>query len=218
MKVNYMIIGYDCAQELKAFLKFGISIRDERVLSRIVHWSRIVEGSNAIRARPILVQDERGSLPKLSWPIDYPMTFREKFFRPSALSLSSGCVTLRNSEQAPQPFLSRVRAGAGPGPIFQSMIRRRRATLLPPCSKNRWCTYGPLFRPQPRPCDWRATRERARRRSRLNEWASEVYLDPVSRERDNTIAFYSNEQNIARMKSRCFNLFDRAQKINWFSV
>lgn len=198
-----MLTRHNCAEEFNAFSKFEISIRDdERVLicHESVHWSRIVEGSNAIRARPRWTRVPS----KLSWPVDYPTTIREKFFRSSALSLflfrlrdiaelgtSSTAVFVASS--------SRSRPGTD-FPVDDSPPASDSITAFHSSSKNRWCTYGPLFRPQPHPCDWRARRERAQRRSRLNEWASEVYLDPVSRERDRTIAFYSGEQNIARMK------------------
>lgn len=187
MKVNYMLMGHDCAQEFNTFLKFGISIRDERVLSRIVHWSRIVERSSAIRAGPILVQDERGSLPKLSWPVDYPTTIREKFFRPSALSLQAAwhCGTrnklhgrfCREFEWGParDRFSSRWFA-AGERLYYRRALKTVGAHTVHFFALN-------LVR-----ADWRARRER--RRSRLNEWASEVYLNPVSRERDNLLSLF----------------------------
>lgn len=54
-------------QEFDAPSKFEISIRDENIgLSRIACRLKIVQGRglDAIRARPILVEDKRGSLPK----------------------------------------------------------------------------------------------------------------------------------------------------------
>lgn len=101
-----MLTGHNCVENFNAFLKFGVSIRDERVL--ICHELSIdrgtVEGSNAIRARPIL-QDVNEGPPRIvvagRLSHDDP---REIFSSFGALSFSSGCVTLRNSEQAPRRF------------------------------------------------------------------------------------------------------------------